>query len=132
MEIQDSRLKRFRSEAEFLQVFEEHPGTCTIKMGFIDNNWVFDNKDLLDKIFAAADALEESYGNWRKIEEHRQIVTRRCSSLTYTFNYEENPLNVVRAFYYNEEHRVLIRIARLVGDSRKNDASMRLVAFKVF
>lgn len=133
MEIKDTRLTRF-SEAEFLKVLEENPLTCTVRLEWINNKWEFDETRVIDMALRTAATVESSYGPWSKVESSKTIITCRSAGGTYKykFNYGENPLNVVRSFYYNEDCRVLIRVARIADNNLKNACGIRLAVFKIF
>lgn len=105
----DERLTRI-SQEEYLQIIRDNANTMAVITG-INPTEGLDSADWVNKIFAEADRYKESLGPWEISSDGCSFLfkMRRCG---YRVRIGEDLKKVRRYYFKNEEHHLLIRIAR--------------------
>lgn len=105
----DERLTRI-SQEEFLQIVRDNANTMAVITG---SNPVggFDSADWVNSLFAAADGYKKSLGPWY-IDSNGYFFFKRGRGGVYSVHLEEDLKRFHRYYFKNEEHHLLIRVAR--------------------
>lgn len=106
----DERLTRI-SQEEYLQIIRDNTNTMAIIAGTNPTGGL-DSADWVNKIFAEADRYKESRGPWEIDCDGHYFIFKMCRSGSFRVRIGEDLMKVRRYYFKNEEHHLLIRIAR--------------------
>ena len=106
----DERLTRI-SQEEYLQIIRDNANTMAVIVG--TNPTVgLDSAAWVNQLFAQADRYKESLEPWTIDSDGDYFVFRRPQGSGYRIRMGEDLKKVRRYYFKNEEHHILIRIAR--------------------
>ena len=128
----DERLTRI-SQEEYLQIIRDNANTMAIITGTNPTGGL-DSADWVSKLFAEADRYKESLGPWEISSNGLYFLFRMAQGGGYKIRVEDDLKNVRRYYFKNEEHHLLIRVARnSTGETAFNNYSpVRVSVLKYF
>lgn len=116
----DERLTRI-SQEEYLQIIRDNANTMAIIAGTNPTGGL-DSVDWVNKLFAGADRYKESLGPWTiDSDDGDYFVFRRALGGGYRIRMKEDLKKVRRYYFKNEEHHLLIRVARNLSEESAHD-----------
>lgn len=116
----DERLTRI-SQEEYLQIIRDNANTMAIIVGTNPIGGL-DSADWVNKVFAEADRYKESLEPWRIDSDGGDwFAFRRPQGGGYRVRIGEDLKKVRRYYFKNEEHHLLIRVARNVGEDTAHE-----------
>ena len=126
----DERLTRI-SQEEYLQIIRDNANTMAVIVG--TNPTVgLDSATWVNQLFAQADRYKESLGPWTIDSDGDYFVFSRPQGGGYRIRMEEDLKKVRRYYFKNEEHHLLIRVARNLSEetAHENYPPVRLSVLK--
>lgn len=122
----DKRLTRI-SQEEFLQTIRDNANTMAVLTG-LNPTGRLDSEALVSVLFDEVDKHKVSRGPWM-IDDDGFFVFEKPLSGRHRIRIEEDLKKVRRYYFKNEEHHLLIRIARNeVGDAACDNYSLEMVS----
>lgn len=106
----DERLTRI-SQEEYLQIIRDNANTMAVIVGTNPTGGL-DSADWVNQLFAKADRYKESLEPWTIDSDGDYFVFSRPQGGGYRIRMEEDLKKVRRYYFKNEEHHLLIRVAR--------------------
>lgn len=116
----DERLTRI-SQEEYLQIIRDNANTTAVIVG--TNLTVgLDSATWVNQLFAQADRYKESLEPWRIESDGGDYFTfSRPQGGRYRIRIGEDLKKVRRYYFKNEEHHLLIRVARNLSEESAHD-----------
>ena len=115
----DERLTRI-SQEEYLQIIRDNANTMAVIVG--TNPTVgLDSATWVNQLFAQADRYKESLEPWTIDSNGDYFVFSRPQGGGYRIRMEEDLKKVRRYYFKNEEHHLLIRVARNLSEETAHE-----------
>ena len=115
----DERLTRI-SQEEYLQIIRDNANTMAVIVG--TNPTVgLDSATWVNQLFAQADRYKESLEPWTIDSDGNYFVFSRPQGGGYRIRMEEDLKKVRRYYFKNEEHHLLIRVARNLSEETAHE-----------
>ena len=115
----DERLTRI-SQEEYLQIIRDNANTMAVIVG--TNPTVgLDSAARVNSLFAQADRYKESLEPWTIDSDGDYFVFRRPQGGGYRIRMGEDLKKVRRYYFKNEEHHLLIRVARNLSEETAHE-----------
>ena len=115
----DERLTRI-SQEEYLQIIRDNANTMAVIVGTNPTGGL-DSVDWVNQLFAGADRYKESLEPWTIDSDGDYFVFRRPQGGSYRIRMGEDLKKVRRYYFKNEEHHLLIRVARNLSEETAHD-----------